>query len=167
MRMDEARAAIGTAIAATIARDFVRAHREQQRIGYVPGPPTIRAGNHTAGHDASRVPTVPPAQLRIDRDSDSPGAIFTWKVESGEPPHAILRVPHHWLRDVVRPGHAVLDGHPVVQILDRDPDGRPAQILAVVVGGGFDPQIHGWRAHGDAVPRSVTWAPDGTPHVGS
>jgi hypothetical protein len=65
----------------------------------------------------------------------------------------------------VPPGYAVIDGHPVLQILARTPDGRPTQILTVVVGGYYDCQIHGWRAHGRAVACNVTWASDGSPRV--
>jgi hypothetical protein len=93
--------------------------------------------------------------------------VFTWKVESGQPPCAMVRVPPHWLRDVVRSGHVVIDGHLVLQILGYDQRDRPAQILTMVVSGGYDPHNHGWRAHGAAVPRSVTWAADGRPHVSS
>ena len=146
MRMDEARALIGAAISAAIVRDFMRAHHRHERTGYVPGPPSIRTGDHAAGHDASQVPAVPPTQLHIDRDSADPGVIFTWKVESGQPPYTIVRVSPHWLRDVVRPGYAVIDGHPVLQILARDQQSRPVQILTVVVGGEYDPYNHGWRA---------------------
>jgi hypothetical protein len=167
MRMDEARALIGATISAAIVRDFMREHREHQRVGDVPCPPTMRMGEHAAGHDASRVPAVPLTQLRIDRDSADPGVVFTWKVESGQPPYAMVRVPPHWLRDVVRPGYAVIDAHPVLQILAYDRQGRPAQILTVVVGGGYDPHNHGWRAHGAAVRRGVTWAADGHPHITS
>jgi hypothetical protein len=91
--------------------------------------------------------------------------IFTWKVESGDPPHVFAQVPPHWLRDVVRPGYAVIDGRPVLQILARMPAGRPAQILTVVVGGYYDSQIHGWRAHGRALACNVAWASDGSPRV--
>lgn len=165
--MAEAREAIGLAIAAAIARDFTLAHREQDQLGYLPGPPTVRTGVNRAGHDASRVPTLPTAQLRIDRDHAEPGVTFTWKVESGDVPYVMLRVQPHWLREVIRPGYAVLDGHPVLQILTRDPAGRPGQIVAVVVGGAFDPHNHGWRAYGTTAPRAVTWSPDGTPYVTS
>ena len=161
MRMDEARTAIATTVAAAITDVFTRAHQAQP-VGYTLRAPAVRVGTHAAGHDASAVPEVPPAQVRIDRDSDSPGVVFTWKVESGEPPYLILRVPPHWLRDVVRPGHAVLDGHPVLAILDRDSAGRPLQVLAVAVGGSYDTVMHGWRAHGAALPRTVTWDADGS-----
>jgi hypothetical protein len=43
-------------------------------------------------------------------------------------------VPPHWLSDVARPGCAVIDGHPVLQIRERGSDGPPTQILAVAVG---------------------------------
>src|SRR5947209_6424863 len=102
MRMDEARTAIATTVAAAITRAFTLAHSTQPG-GYVPPAPAVRVGNHAPGHDASRVPPVPAVQVRIDRDSSAPGVVFTWKVESGEAPCIILRVPPNWLRDVVRP----------------------------------------------------------------
>jgi hypothetical protein len=127
--------------------------------------PGFCAGENAAGHDASQVPAVSPAELRIDRDSSDPGVVFTWKVESGHPPYAILRVPPHWPRDLVRPGVAVLAGYPVVSILDRDPAGRPARILAMVVGGRYDAHTHGWRADGRTFEKTVTWTADGMPVV--
>ncbi len=108
---------------------------------------------------------LPAVQVRIDRDSSAPGVVFTWKVESGEAPYIILRVPPNWLRDVVRPGHVVLDGQPVMEVLDRDPDGRPARVLAVAIGGGYDSSLHGWRAHGAASLVTATWDPGGQPHI--
>lgn len=164
MTMAEARAAIGDAVSAAIAAEFTR--DQQQWVGELPPPPAIVDGSCAAGHDASKVPAVPPAQLTVDHDSPSPGAVFTWKAESGAPPHVWAQVPPHWLRDVVRPGYAVIDRHLVLQILARQADGRPSQILAMVVGGYFDSSIHGWRAHGHAMPCAVAWAPDGTPSVG-
>lgn len=161
--MAEARAVIGDAVSAAIAADFARDMR--QRRGFVPRPPRFAAGEFAAGHDASRVPDVPRAQLRIDRDSENPGVIFTWKVESGDPPHVIARVPPHWLRDVVRPGYAVIAGRLVLQILARQADGRPLQILAMVAGGYYDASMHGWRAHGRAASCAVAWAADGTPSI--
>jgi hypothetical protein len=53
----------------------------------------------------------------------------------------------------------------VLQVTERGPDGRPAEILAVAVGGMYDTSIHGWRAYGFAVQRDVEWAPDGTAQV--
>jgi hypothetical protein len=155
MRMDEARAVIASTVAAAITETFTRAH--DAHSGYRLPAPSFRVGTHAVGHDPTTVPPVPPVQIRLDRDSASPGVAFTWKVESGEPPYLILRVPPHWLRDVVRPGHVVLDGHPVLAILDRDASGRPAQVLAVAVGGGYDTMMHGWRAAGTALCRAVTW----------
>lgn len=89
--------------------------------------------------------------------------IFAWKVESGDPPRLIIDVPSHWLRDVVRPGYAVLDGLPVLAILEYDADGRPSQAAAVSVEGHYDASIHGWRASGHAGLYTVTWASGGIP----
>jgi hypothetical protein len=164
MQMAEARAVIGDAVSAAIAADFAR---DRQAWGdFVLPTPAFAAGECAAGHDASRVPDVPRAQLTLDRDSDSPGGFLTWKVESGDPPYVFAQVPPHWLRDVVRPGYAVIDGHLVLQILERDSGGRPSQILTMVFDGGFDSSMHGWRAQGLALTRTVAWSADGTPSVG-
>lgn len=71
----------------------------------------------------------------------------------------------HWLRDTVRPGYAVIDGHLVLQILGRDSEGRPSEILTMVFGGRFDSSMHGWRAQGPATSRTVAWAAEGTSNV--
>lgn len=91
--------------------------------------------------------------------------LFTWKVESGDPPWLIIDVPPHWLRDVIRPGYAVLGGRPVLAILEYNADGRPSQVAAVSVGGHYDASMHGWRAFGHAGLYAVTWASDGTPSL--
>jgi hypothetical protein len=160
VRMADARAAIEQSITEAIGRALRRQH--DARPGrHVPRAPTVRIGDYSPGHDASQVPPVPTARLQLHRDRDTPTVIFTWKVESGEPPHPILVVPRRWLHEVVRPGHAVLDGHPILQVLNRDTAGRPVRVLAAVFGGYFDTAMHGWRAHGTAVLRTVTWEPDG------
>ena len=161
MTMAEARAAIGDAVSAAIAAEFAR--DQQQWLGDVPPPPAIAAGRSAAGHDASRVPAVPRAMLTVDHNSPSPGAVFTWKAESGGPPQVWAQMCPHWLRDVVRPGYAVIGGRLVLQVLARQADGRPSQVLAMAVGGYFDSSTHGWRAHGRAMTCAVAWAPDGTP----
>lgn len=156
MTMAEAGAAIGDAVSAAIAEEFTR--DQQQWLGDVPPPPAIVDASSAAGHDASKVPAVPQAQLTVDHNSPCPSAIFTWKAESGAPPHVWAQVPPHWLRDVVRPGYAVIDHHLVLQILTRQADDRPSQILAMVVGGYFDSSKHDWRSHGRAMPCTVAWA---------
>ena len=75
MTMAEARAAIGDAVSAAIAEEFTR--DQQQWLGDVPPPPTIVDGSCAAGHDASKVPAVPRAQLAVDHNSPSPGAVST------------------------------------------------------------------------------------------
>ncbi len=163
MTMAQARAAIGAAVSAAIAEEFTR--DQEQWLGDLPPAPAFVDGGDATGQDPSSVPAVPPADLTVDHNSTSPGAVFTWKAESGAPPHVFAQVPPHWLRDVVRPGYAVIGGHLVLQILTRHADGRPSQILAMVVGGYFDSSMHGWRAHSRTMPCTVTWAPDGTPSV--
>lgn len=122
-------------------------------------------GPNAAGHDASRAPVVPEPLLRIDYDSEDPGVIFTWKSEFGHPPYVILHVPPGWRRDIVHPGWAVLGRHPVLRIDERDTEGRPVRVLAVMVTGHYDGGMHGWRATGFAVPRGVEWEPDGTARI--
>jgi hypothetical protein len=163
--MDEARSLISTAISTAITRTFQRDHAQFEELDYVPGPPAQRVGDDAAGHDASRVPPVPATMLRICRDSEDPDVAFTWKVESGQPPYAIIHVAPSWLREVARPGYAVLDGYPVLQILRRDQEGRPTLVLAMAVGGSYDAAIHGWRAHGLPVQKTVAWTTDGTPQL--
>ena len=161
VRMSEARAAIERCITQSIGEAFGRDHASRSGRFVFPAP-RVCMGSWAPGHDAGRVPVVPAARLQLRRDSDSPGVVFTWKVESGELPYPILLVPRRWLAEVVRPGHAVLDGHPVLQVLDRDPDRRPARVLVAVFGGYYDSAMHGWRAHGAARARAVVWAGDGS-----
>lgn len=56
----------------------------------------------------------------------------------------------------------MLGGHPVLEILGRDDEGRPVRVLVVLIMGNYDGRMHGWRAAGFAVTRSVEWDPDGT-----
>lgn len=163
--MQEAREAISEAISAAIVASFQRDLQFWASHGRVPGPPSVADGEYAPGHDASRVPPVPATRLDIDRDGESPYVVFTWKAESGDPPYASIGVPHGWLRDVVRPGYAVIDDCPVLQVLSHGDDGRPSKVLAAAVGGSYDESMHGWRAHGFTVTRDLDWAPDGIPHV--
>jgi len=163
MKMAEARAAIGDAVSAAITASFRRDLQESLDVGHAPGRPSVMCGDYAPGHDASRVPPVPRAMLRIDHGATRPDVTFTWKTESGDPPWLLIDVPPRWLRDVVWPGYAVLDGHPVLAILGRDADGRPSQVAAVFVTGHFDASMHGWRAFGHAGLCTVAWSSDGAP----
>jgi hypothetical protein len=163
MRIPEARAAISDAVTARIVAGFE--HDLRQRQGRNPSRELDSAADRNPGHDATRVPPVPAARLTIDYDSDRPEVLFTWKAEAGGAPDVLLRVPTGWQRDVAHRGHAVLGGYPVLQVLERDADGRPSEISVAVIIAHFDPRLHGWRAWGQAGTRDVTWAADGTPRV--
>lgn len=165
MGMPEARAAIGGAVASAIAAGFEYEVRQGRDTGYVPGPPAFGLGPDPAGHDASRAPEVPEPLLDIRYDHAEPGVIFTWKAEYGEPPYVILLVPPHWRRDVVNKGWAVLGGYPVLEVTEHDDEGLPARVLVVVTIANYDGRMHGWRASGFAVARSVEWTPDGTARI--
>jgi hypothetical protein len=123
-----------------IARAFALDHDELD--GY-PDPPGMRLCEHATAYDPTRIPDVPPAEIRVDRDSPHPGSILGWKVEYNEPRCLILGEPTRWLRDVVRPGYAVLDERPVIQILERDDTGSPTRILTTAVSGLYDTLLHG------------------------
>jgi len=61
---------------------------------------------------------------------------------------------------VVRPGFAVLDGFPVLEILATSPEerGRPIRVKAVSLYAYFDCHIHGWRAGSRDVTCAVDWS---------
>lgn len=163
MRIPEARAAIRDAVTARIVAGFQYDLRKRQEQ-YPPGD-LGSAVDRNPGHDATRVPPVPAARLKIGYDSDCPDVLFTWKAEDGGAPDVLLRVPTGWQRDVARRGHAVLGGYPVLQVLERDADGQPSEISVAVIIAHFDSRMHGWRAWGQAGTRDVTWAADGTHRV--
>jgi hypothetical protein len=54
----------------------------------------------------------------------------------------------------------------VLQILARDPRGRPSQILMLALEGSFDSSMQGWRAMGHAGTFTVGWSADGTASIG-
>jgi hypothetical protein len=163
MRIPEARAVIRDAVTARIVAGFEYDLRDRQ--GQYPSGELGSAASRNPGHDATRVPPVQAARLKIDYDSDRPDVIFTWKAEAGGAPDVRLRVPTGWQRDVAYRGHAVLGGYPVLQVLERDADGQPSEISVAVIIAHFDPRMHGWRAWGQAGTRDVTWAADGTHRV--
>lgn len=165
MRIAEARAVLGTAFTSQIEEVFARAAARPgtDRVAAVMarrGLPRFRAGDHPAGHDASRVPEVPTAEVEIRRGAEHARILFSYKVEYGYPPDVVLHVRRDWLSAVARPGHVLLDGQVVLDVCDRDLAGRPATIRTAVVGGFFDSSMHGWRADAHTYYAHVHWHSD-------
>lgn len=117
------------------------------------------------GHNPLAVPEVPAAVVNIRRHQREEARItFTYKVEYGDPPYPILNVRPDWLAQVVRRDHVVLDGLPILDVLDRDDHGRPTAIRAAIISGHFDNTMHGWRAHAHTHEAEVHWNGD-TPTI--
>lgn len=160
---------LGTAFTTQIQQVFARtaAHPGTDRVTAVMarrGHPRFRAGDDPAGHDPTRVPEVPAAEVEIRRDAEHARILFTYKVEYGYPPDVVLHVRHNWLSAVAGPGHVLLDGQAVLDVCDHDPAGRPATIRTAVVGGFFDSTMHGWRADAHTYYAHVHWHSD---HAGA
>lgn len=75
-----------------------------------------------AGWDQRSCPRVAPTVVEIVRDDPAQGpyVVGSYKVEYGSSPHAVLHVRRGWLREIATVGHAVLDGHPVLEVTERD-----------------------------------------------
>lgn len=158
---------LSTAFTAQIQQVFTRAAARDGDDGVAAafarsGLPRFRAGDDPAGHDPTRVPRVPPAEVEIQRRADDGDARiwFSYKVEYGYPPNPVLHVRRNYLAAIAQPGHVLLDGWVVLDVVDRDPGGRPATIRTAVVGGFYDPSMHGWRAHAETYDAHVYWDPD-------
>jgi hypothetical protein len=164
MRMDEARAALSEAFTTQILQAFETSRRRGSAATYSRLRRFSQPGLHV-GHNADLVPEVPAAVVHIRRDAEEPGVTFTWKVETGQAPHPMLRVTRGWLREVVRPGHVVLDGFPVLDVIERDDGGRPVVVTVAAVAGYFDSAMHGWRSHAEALQADVDWTDEATPAV--
>jgi hypothetical protein len=151
----------GRCSSATLALVVRRGERVPRR-SLTPGR---RDGPVPAAHDPRVVPALPEAAVEIRRDAeDDAWVVFSYKVEYGFPPYPVLHVRRDWLSVLARPGHVVLDGYPVLDIVERDPVGRPVAVRVAVVGGFFDSTMHGWRAHADTHHAVVSWD-RGTPTV--
>jgi len=164
--MAQARELLGQRISATLQECFAR------DLAFWAEDPTVRRGPgwraaaavdadgvRNPGHDPSRAPVVPPAEVVIRRDADDGARIeFTYKVEAGYPPFVSLRVPRNWLSTVAAPEWVVLGGLPILEIVERDPAGRPSAVRVAVIGGHFDPAMHGWRGHGHTHLATVIWS---------
>lgn len=166
VRIAEARTVLSTAFTTQIQQVFTRAHASDTADGVAAalarsGLPRFRAGDDPAGHDPTRVPRVPAAEVEIQRRADDDARIwFSYKVEYGWPPNPVLHVRRNWLSVVARPGHVLLDGWVVLDVVERDPGGRPATIRTAVVGGFYDGSMHGWRAHAETYDARVHWHHD-------
>lgn len=172
--MAQAREVLGETISASLRGCFARDHEfRTEHASAIAAAPALRfaavgrGAGINPGHDPGRVPSVPRGEVEVRRDADGDQdarIYFTYKVEAGYPPHAQLRVPRNWLSTVAAPDWVALDGFPILQIRDHAPDGRPRAVLVAVIGGHFDPQMHGWRGDGHTHHATVSWQ-DATPHV--
>ncbi len=158
MKTTEARDLIAEWLTARISEGFEH---------WVNESPTARAARryqrpaqcHPA-HDPTKAPRVPKAL--VDTRQVPPGnrtsVIFTWKVETDEPPYFIADVPTYWPRRIVAPGWAMVAGRPVIDVLEWDELRRPLRIKTVKLWSHFDPTIHGWRSWADNVEADVDWS---------
>ena len=158
VRIADARAHIGSCVSAIIEAAFQRQAADARRgkYTYIPWP-----GSDNPGHDPLHAPPVPPTVVDTGPSFTGDSAsIFTWKVETGEPPYMSLLVGPTWRSRVARPGFAVLGGFPVLEILATSPEvgGRPIRVKAVSLYAYFDPHIHGWRAWSRDVTCAVDWS---------
>lgn len=157
---------LSTAFTTQIQQVFTRAHASDTADGVAAALaraqlPRFRAGADPAGHDPTRVPDVPTAEVEIARRADGDARIrFTYKVEAGYPPNPVLHVRRNWLSAVAAPGYLLLAGQAVLDVCDRDPGGRPETIRTAVVDGFFDPSQHGWRAQAHTYDAHVHWHHD-------
>lgn len=166
MLIDQARDLLSETFTAEIRRAFiwtVEHHGPGVRDRYA--RQIAKTPPRNPGHNPLAVPEVPAATINIRRRPRENASItFTYKVEYGQPPYPILNVRPDWLIQVVRRDHVVLDGFPVLDVLDRDSHGRPATIRAAVVTGYFDSTMHGWRAWAYTHEAAVDWDGD-TPTI--
>lgn len=162
MLIAQSRELLSETFTAEIRRAFIWTleHHEAPRA-FARRKPTPR----NPGHDPFAVPEVPAATVDIRRrPREDAIVVFTYKVEHGRPPYPILHVRPDWLTQVARRDHVVLDGFPVLDVLDRDHHGRPTAIRAAAITGYFDTVMHGWRAWAHTHEAEVDWE-GGTPAV--
>ncbi|MEV3858117.1 hypothetical protein AB0J38_27775 [Streptomyces sp. NPDC050095] len=156
------RHALGTAITRQTQDSFTAWYADSDSEERFPHtPPQLIRGRDPAGGEAARVPAV--AQAVVDlRTGEVPRADVDFKVEYGLPPYLPMRVGPRWGPEIAAHGWAVIADHPVLDVITWQsmPEGgrRPARILAVHVAGGFDPDLHGWRAHSCALVYDVDWS---------
>jgi hypothetical protein len=118
VKVGEAREWIGEAVVGAVRAGFAREY-EAMRYAEHPAPePAFKAGRDRAGHDSSRVPQVPKAEVESTITDGTPGMSFTHEVEYGHPPIIQLPVRRTWAGQVAAPGWAVVDGRAVLDVLD-------------------------------------------------
>ncbi|OIV39346.1 hypothetical protein BIV57_00420 [Mangrovactinospora gilvigrisea] len=163
-RVATVRAEIGRALAVLVHDGFAAWHHS---AGPAVPPPAFTASNREAdrrGHDATTVPQVPHAIVDIRADADparrGPHATFSYKVEYAAPPRIELSVMADWGTLVAVPGRHLLDGRPVLAILQADDSGRPVRIQTIDVEAYFDTGMHGWRAWAEDRTATVSWSGD-------
>ena len=168
VKVGEARKLIGETVVNAVRAGFTREH---EQMGYAERPapsPAFRAGKAKAGHDSSRVPDVPDADVESSPTDGTPGMWFSYKREYGHPPHIQLNVRPTWARQVAGAGWAVLDGRAVLDILEWDEAAtprRPARVRVALISADYDAGMHGWRAHADSRDLRVAWTPRGEPRL--
>lgn len=161
----QARELIGRAVTDAVRSGFEAWFNDMDYATHPDPPPAFRAGRERAGHDVSRVPEVPAARVESRVTEGEPGVLFTYKVEYGAEPLIQLSVPRTWARKVAGAGWAVVDGRPVVDVLEWDDSvspARPARVRTALVSADYDASMHGWRAHADNRTCRVAWTSEDT-----
>ncbi|WP_406116636.1 hypothetical protein OG572_42700 [Streptomyces virginiae] len=165
MRVGQARELIGQAVTDAVRSGFATWFDDMDYATHPAPPPAFKAGRELAGHDASCVPEVRPARVESTITDDDPKMFFTYKVEYGDEPLVQLSVPRTWARQVAGAGWAVVDGLPVVDVLEWDDSvtpRRPTRVQTALISADYDAQMHGWRAHADNRTCRVAWTDEGT-----
>jgi hypothetical protein len=159
MRAAEARQAIGAAVSDQVRAMFeYQAQDNRQR--------TAKAGDSgSAVHrDRVQVPEVPVTVVETRQVVTDPKVIFTWKVRHDAHPIFIMYVPSYWTRRIVAQGWALLDGFPVLDVLDWDESGQPRRVHTVDFSGYWDGRW-GWRATAADTVRLVDWSEPDAPKL--
>ncbi|WP_455361240.1 hypothetical protein [Streptomyces sp. SYSU K21746] len=107
-------------------------------------------------------PPVPAVVVDTRYGEGDASVIFTWKARQDPYPFFIMNVPTYWPQRIVRPGWAVLDTLPVLDVLDWDGARRPIRVHTATVYGHWDTQW-GWRAGAVDAVREVDWSDPDNP----
>ncbi|MEV6583681.1 hypothetical protein AB0M92_36710 [Streptomyces sp. NPDC051582] len=165
MKVGQARELIGQAVTDAVRSGFANWFKTMDYATHPAPPPQFRAGRERAGHDASRVPEVPAARVESRITDGEPGMFFTYKAEYGTEPLIQLSVSRTWARQVAATGWAVVEGLPVVDVLEWDHSvapARPARVRTALIYADYDAGMHGWRAHADNQTCRVAWSRQGS-----